>query len=188
MSNKYFHFWLLTLGLLLFTNSGFSQPFSNVQFGIGYHNTSQMVKSYSSRWDLSNSISVSARTPFYVGDIGLSLNYFDYIPKENSGQIKSINYSLSIGHSFNLIKDRLHFYLAAGTGIQKTTILSNNFTERELFYLAKLEPSFNFKNLIFFGSFEFRKIFNYERQHLLMYGGGLRVRLFLPEKIQEFIK
>ena len=147
---------------------------------------------YSSRWDLSNNLSLSARTPFYIGKVGLTIDFFEYLSIQNEGfDFKSVNYSIDFGYDLP-ITEQVSVYAAIGTGIQRLNIpkefSETNTSERELMYLMKLEPRFYTKHVIFFAEVEYRKIFYYVRQSTFFSGGGIRIKLYLNERLQEFIK
>lgn len=128
--------------------------------------------------------------------VGVNISKFDYKTIATGIRIfdfESINYSVDFGYRIE-IHQNISAFGAIGTGVQK---LTNRYErpygykytdEREMFYLAKFEPRFELKHVVMFGSIEYWRVFNYKRQHVLFTGAGIRLRLFLPEKWQEFIR
>ncbi|MEQ9263935.1 MAG: hypothetical protein RLN81_01845 [Balneolaceae bacterium] len=146
---------------------------------------------YSERWKLSNKLSLSVSTPFYLGNLRAFIDLIDY--ESNDGQsvdFNSVNYAIGLSHRIGFTR-----FLAidggVNFGIQKIAKDIPNVTsdsiERELFYAFLLEPGIRTKYILFYGSFEYRKIYNFERQNLYFLGAGIRVRLFTPDKIRNFI-
>ncbi len=171
----------------------YSQPLSSIEIGGSLYSPSLQDKSYSSRWALSNAYSFQLRAPYYKGlIIGIEVTYFDYEKKlEAYSDIYAINYSLLFGvNTFR--KKRINVLLGVETGIQEIWLLDlspiYNPDERELYYSLIMEPQILTEKIIFFGSLKYQKVFNFRRQHILYVGSGIRIRVNLPRKIQEFIK
>jgi hypothetical protein len=164
-----------------------------MELGTTFSSPSLQDDSYSSRWILTNAYSVQVRAPYYKGLIlGLEATYFSYDTKEiEYSNIDAVNYSALLG--VNAFKDnKVNIFLGTEIGIQKTTLLSenlkSNLDERELYYSLIMEPQVLINKLNVFGSFKYQKVFNFRRQHILYFGAGIRFRINLSDKIQEFIK
>ena len=164
-----------------------------MELGTTFSSPSLQDDSYSSRWILTNAYSVQVRVPYYKRLIlGIEATYFSYEAKEMEySNIDAVNYSALLG--VNTFKDnKVNFFLGTEIGIQKTILLSEDFKsnqiERELYYSLILEPQVLIKRLSIFGSFKYQKVFNFKRQHILYVGAGIRFRINLSNKVQEFIK
>ena len=176
---------------LFYTKHLIAQPFSSIEIGTSVSNSYIIDENYSDRWYAENKLTLSISTPFYIGHLRAYIDLIDYDAKINSvNSFTSENYALALVSRFNLNRN---FYTDIGGsfGIQRTvpvkTEITSNDIERELFYGILLESGIQTKYALFFGSLEYRKIYNYNRQHIYFLGGGMRIRLFIPEKIQRFI-
>ncbi|XWN36917.1 MAG: hypothetical protein ROO71_13260 [Balneola sp.] len=188
--------YMRLLGLIIF---GFifqggiliAQPFSSIEIGSSISNSTIQDKSYSERWYAENKLSFSISTPFYVGHLRA---YFDLIVYEERPNVpvgfNTKNYALGLVHRFSL-NHFLYVDLGGSFGIQEIAQDVPNVTsdsiERELFFGGVLEPGFQTRYALFYGSLEYRKIFFYERQHIYFLGGGMRFKLDVPERIKRFI-
>lgn len=168
-----------------------AQAFEYIDIGVQTTQPYLQDNSYANRWDLTQSYGASLTTPFYVGHVGLNVAYFDYEPKgEPYALLESTNYAATFGYIFG---EEKIFSLSTmlGVGIQKTWLIGDAFTsnadERELYYTSILEPTIRLGKLALFAHFQYAKVFNYERQHILHLGLGVRYRLYLPNHIQSFI-
>jgi|TARA_R100000541_G_scaffold21786_4_gene31737 hypothetical protein len=183
----------LPLFLILGNLNLSAQPFSSIEIGGALSRPSIQDESYSSRWALTDAYSIQLRVPYYRKlTIGAEYTYFIYKGKEEGySDISATNYSALIG--FNSFRNkRLNIFLGINVGIQRTLLLDKKFTsnpdESELLYSLVFEPQISFKRVVIFGSATYQKIYNYRRQHIFYIGYGVRLRIGLPNKIQEFIE
>lgn len=168
-----------------------AQPFSKLEIGLSGSYTSQESKIYSERWNLTSAKSFQVRTPFYIGVAGVNIDVFDYIAKKDpAADFSSINFSSYL--SVKIIEYK-NFSTISGllVGIQKTKAEESGFEfnpeERELFFGINIEPQIRISNLILFGDIQYRKVFNFYRQNILLVGLGARFRLPLSQKAINFI-
>lgn len=166
-------------------------PFSIIEISSSISNSTIVDDNYSERWKLSNKLSLSVSTPFYLGNLRAFIDLIDY--ESNDGQsvgFNSVNYAIGLSHRIGFTR-LLAIDGGVNFGIQKIAKDVPNVTsdsiERELFYAFLLEPGIRTRYILFYGSFEYRKIYNFERQNLYFLGAGVRVRLFTPDKIRNFI-
>ncbi len=168
-----------------------AQPFSSIEIGSSISNSTIIDKNYSDQWRAENKLSLSVSTPFYIGNLRAYFDLIDYEDRPNAPVgFNTKNYALGLAHRFSLNRF-LYTDLGANFGIQEIAQdvpdVTSDSIERELFYAAVLEPGIQTKYALFYASFEYRKIYNYDRQHIYFLGGGMKFRLPLPEKIQRFI-
>ncbi len=184
--------FLISVVVFSINTSLVSQPFSTLEFGISYNNVQLLDESYRDLWSVNNSTYFTVRMPYYLGRIGANIDFFDYSSIDGSDSFESINYSA--GFFFRSKRfSTIFLETALTTGIQTLTVKkgANDFfneSERELFYSIKLEPSIPIQNVVLVANFEFRKIYNYQRQNLFIYGFGLRYKVTTPTRVAELIK
>jgi hypothetical protein len=178
--------------IALFVHQDLSaQPFSSIEIGASLSSVTIFDKSYSKRWKILPAKSLKVRTPFYIGIIGANIDLFEYQAKNSQvSDFTSINFSSYLG--LNVLKFK-SFSASTGVivGIQKIETDSPEFDfnseERELYFAFSLEPKVQINRIILFGDFQYRKIFNYYRQHLLTVGTGIRINLSVSKKVRDFV-
>ncbi len=194
MMSKFFS--VLKIATVLFLFFGFelvAQPFSHIDIGVNLSSPSLQDKSYSDRWILTNGYSVQIRSPYYKRlIIGGEITFFSYEKRASSySNVESINYSFQLG--VNLINQSIFaLFMGADIGIQKTNLTQRGFTsntdERELYYSLFVEPNIVLNNIVVFGTIKYQKVFNFQRQHILYTGIGVKLRLKLSTRTQNFIR
>ncbi len=159
-----------------------------MDIGISRSSINQLSDIYSDRWELSSVNSVQFRTPFYLGVAGVGLDFFTYTSKESFSEISSLSASAFFG--LNTI-DTKNIILSSGVliGIQQieSTDFGGNPVESELFLAFTLEPQVKLKSFILFSEFQYRRVFNYHRQNLLVIGAGVKFRFKIVEKLRGYI-
>lgn len=184
--NKKIYFYCASFLLIFLINveALTAQPFSYLEL-TGSVSSAEIFESiYVDTWTIGKKISFTARTPYYIGDLGIKGDYFVYKPFDNSLQkITALNVSAGFSKEFSLFNS-----VSIRTGIGTGVIHFSELKEMELFYRAQLEQLLNLNKFSLVLSFELRRIYNYNIQTMLFYGLGVQYRLDLPKKIQAFIK
>ena len=168
-----------------------TKPFSTIEISTSISQSNLIDDNFSEFWKPGDKFSISVSTPFYLGYLSAYVDFIDYEAiSDRTVGFNTVNYALGLSHRLALTQ----LFIVDGKanfGIQEIAQDVPNVTsdsiERELFYAFSLEPGIRTKYLFLFGSLEYRKIFNFNRQNLYFIGAGIRVRLFLPDKVRSFI-
>lgn len=179
----------LLLLFLLFGKDATGQPFHYLDIGISRSSFNQLSDIYSDHWELSSVNSIQFRTPFYLGVAGAGLDFFTYTSKdEGISKISSLSGSAFFG--LNTI-DTKNIILSTGVliGIQQieSTDFGENPIESELFLAFTLEPQIKLKSFILFSEFQYRRVFNFHRQNILVIGAGVKFRVNINDKLRGYI-
>ena len=168
-----------------------AQEFEYIEIGGIYGGITQLSNSYSDRWSTTNPYGLVVRTPYYFGEIGLSVYWFDFEPlTPETERFNTTNFEATF--SFDVLRSPLiSLKPITGIGIQRSErVIENgsNLFERELIAIGELEAGVRIKSVILYSRFGYRRIYNFERQHTLTIGIGARYRFNLSKSFQDFIR
>ena len=172
--------------VIIFMNSRAltAQPFSYLELTGSVRSAEFLGSIYADKWTIGKQISITARTPYYVGYLGIISDYFVYKPLDNSLQKNTaLNVSAEFSKEFSLFNS-----VSIRTGIGTGIVHFSELKEMELFYRAQLEQILNVNKFSLVVSFELRRIYNYNVQTIFFYGLGVQYQIDLSKKIQAFIK
>lgn len=182
---------IVGLFVVLIASRSTAQEFRYIELGGFRHSLQSLSTTYSNRWTQSNAYGLEIRTPYYVGEIGLSATFFDLDPTDDQyDRFNVVNLEALYGIQLIRIGD---FYIKPliGVGIQRTeriNINTGNNDERELMFVGNLEAGYELGFLHLYGRIGYNRVFNYIRQDNVYAGAGIRIRMNLSESVRKYIR